>query len=236
MSSIETPGQQALHVVAGSMAGVVHDLGNLIQIATSAVRIISRNPEVVAVPSVDPLLMHATTSLERAAALVRQSIGQRNVPAAEALRIDTCLAQLKPLLQYACGPQVAVELASDLPIAIECRRLDFENAILNLTLNARDAMPDGGVLRIQTDVAEGPEIPEAVIVVADTGSGMTPEIAARALEPFFTTKPEGRGSGTGLPSVKAFVDEAGGRMSISTAPANGTAITLRLPIAGTAYR
>ncbi len=231
MSSIETPGQQALHA-----AGVVHDLGNLIQIATSAVRTIARNPQVVALPSVDPLLVHATTSLERAAALVRQSIGGRGVPAAEELRIDACLAQLRPLLQYVCGPQVEIELVSNLPIAIECRRLDFENDILNLTINACDAMPDVGTLRILTDVAEGPEIPEAVIVVADTGSGMTPEIAAHALEPFFTTKTEGRGSGTGLPSVKAFVDEVGGRLSISTAPGKGTAVTMRLPIAGTAYR
>jgi signal transduction histidine kinase len=223
-------------LATGSLSGVVHDLGNLIQIASSAVRVISRNPEVVAMPSIDPLLVHATTSLERAAALVRQSIGLRDEPAAEDLRIDACLTALRPLLQYACGPQVVVELMAELPVAVECSRLDFENAILNLALNARDAMPGGGVVRITADVADGPEIPEVVIVVADTGMGMSPEVAARALDPFFTTKPAGRGSGAGLPSVKAFVDEAGGRLAISTAPGGGTEVTMRLPIAGAGYR
>jgi signal transduction histidine kinase len=219
-----------------TLATVVHDIGNLIQIASSAVRIIARDPEVNASQKLDPLISHATTSLERAGALIRQSIGERGTATTEDLRLDLCLAELRPLLQYACGSAIVIELSAGLPLSVDCRRLDFENAILNLALNSRDAMPAGGLIRITTDLAEGPESPEAIVVVGDTGTGMAADIAERALDPFFTTKSEGRGSGTGLPSVKAFVDDTGGRLSILSAPGRGTEVTMRLPVAGAQYR
>jgi signal transduction histidine kinase len=114
-------------------------------------------------------------------------------------------------------------------------------ALLNLAINARDAMPDGGELRVATarrtideaDVARPPELAPgtyAAIAVTDTGAGMSPEVRARAFEPFFTTKPPGHGTGLGLPSVHGAIRQRGGAVTVDSAPGCGTTFTLLLPL------
>jgi signal transduction histidine kinase len=116
----------------------------------------------------------------------------------------------------------------------------LENALLNLAVNARDAMaPEGGVLTIETgntvlgeaearqaDVAPGDYVR---LSITDTGAGMTPDLAARVFEPFFTTKPPGQGTGLGLSQVHGFVKQSGGHVAIRTAPGEGTTVTIELP-------
>jgi signal transduction histidine kinase len=106
----------------------------------------------------------------------------------------------------------------------------LQTALLNLLLNARDAMPGGGVIRVSAEAAASKSAGSFVSLrVADSGIGMKRETIERAFEPFFTTKPDGLG-GIGLPMVRRFVEEAGGRVSIDSEPGVGTTVTLHLPV------
>jgi signal transduction histidine kinase len=111
----------------------------------------------------------------------------------------------------------------------------MENVILNLVINARDAMPSGGTLTIETcDVPEGigtgnERVQYVQLNIQDTGTGMTDEVRRRAVDPFFTTKPQGKGTGLGLSTAFAFVRQSNGHMNIATAPGAGTTIAILLP-------
>jgi two-component system cell cycle sensor histidine kinase/response regulator CckA len=95
--------------------------------------------------------------------------------------------------------------------------------------NARDAMPDGGTLTVRTGVGES-EKPMALLEVADTGIGIAPDLLARIFDPFFTTKAPGQGTGLGLPSLKALVEEGGGRMEVASEPGHGARFRILLPL------
>lgn len=208
-------------------AGLVHDLGNYIQIAMSAVRILSRHADVTASEAVGSILAQAEDSLNRAGALVRGSFAPGGDLPDEDVRLDECLAELASLLRYAVGPDIAIRLRCGLLPTLRISRLGLQNALLNLALNARDAMPRGGTLAISALLAEGPETPEVEIAVADTGAGMSQAVLERVFEPRFSTKP--MGGGMGLPGVKRFVERSGGRLAIDSAPGTGTVVLLRLP-------
>ena len=203
-------------------AGIVHDLGNLIQVVTSALNILAR--ELTGAPKLIPIIATARSSLDRASRLVRQNIaGASEKAEIETIDLERCLVDLLPALQSIGGSAVTVALAttSNVP-PLQCNPLDLENAVLNLAVNARDAMPMGGTLAITLDqVAAG-----TILRVADNGHGMSPEVRARALEPFFTTKGELGGSGVGLAMVARFAAAAEGRVEIESAPGVGTTITL----------
>jgi hypothetical protein len=154
------------------------------------------------------------------------------------LTLDSALMEVRGLVTAAVGRLVNVEVASspDLPpmLADRCR---LEHALLNLAVNARDAMPDGGTLAFATGsvgltkkdgVQPGTYIR---LSVRDTGSGMTPEVAQRATEPFYSTKPLGKGTGLGLSSVYGIVTSTGGTMSIDSRPGAGTTVNLYFPVA-----
>jgi CheY-like chemotaxis protein len=132
---------------------------------------------------------------------------------------------------------IAVDLPSHLP-PVRIDRNQFELALLNLGLNARDAMPSGGTLFITAATANPAQIPEELargsyvrLAVSDTGCGMDAETLKRAAEPFFTTKPVGRGSGLGLSMVQGLILQTGGAMQIASRPDEGTTISLWLPVA-----
>ena len=101
--------------------------------------------------------------------------------------------------------------------------------VVNLVANARDAMPDGGLLTVRTGVGDW-ERPMALLEVVDTGIGMSPEIQARIFDPFFTTKAPGQGTGLGLPSLKAMVEEGGGRLEVLSGPDQGSRFRILLPL------
>ena len=144
------------------------------------------------------------------------------------------------LIQRTVGPGIAVEtLAAPglWPTLVDASQL--ENALLNLCINARDAMPDGGRIRIETantsldaegaraqEIAEGEYV---LLTVADTGIGMTPDILAKAFDPFFTTKPIGQGTGLGLSMIYGFAKQSGGQVRISSESSGGTSVQILLP-------
>jgi signal transduction histidine kinase len=217
-------------------AGVVHDLGNLIQIASSALNIIARHPRVGG-GALKPVVARAKASLERAGALVRQTMDrasqdQMGAPMLiETVCVGACLDEITALLACLCEPDVTltIKAAADLPL-IRCSRLDLQNVVLNLVLNARDAMPDGGAIGITIgETTHAGARTGLELQVADTGVGMSRETLERAFDPFFTTKASGRG-GVGLAMVKRFVQEAGGSVKIDSTVGAGSTVTLWLPL------
>jgi signal transduction histidine kinase len=212
--------------------GTIHDLGNHIQIALSAMRILDGYPCLEHASGARLMLSQATTSLERAGALVHRTLGKshENRAGPERLRVASCLRQIEPLIAFVCGADVVLDMKieADLP-TIKCSRTDLENAVLNLAFNALDAMPDGGMLSISArGVRAGYSIVAVEIRVADTGSGMNEDVLARAFDFRFTTK-EGQGNGLGLFMVKRFVESAHGNVAIQSKAVSGTIVTLCLP-------
>ena len=221
----DSPGQM-------SAAGIVHDLGNLIQVASSALNHLARDPKVSAAPALAPVIAGAKTALERAGGLVRQTIGAAGGICSdiEQANVGECLEEIETLIRSAwdAGIRLEVTVAPDLPL-IRCDRIGLQNAILNLLFNARDAMPDGGLISVDVALAlERSTVRQVDIRVEDQGIGMTSETMVRAFDPFFTTKGEGLG-GVGLPMVKSFAEELGGSVAVQSTLGAGTTVTLRLP-------
>jgi len=121
----------------------------------------------------------------------------------------------------------------DAPRQVHADRMQLEQVLLNLAVNARDAMPSGGLLTIETDAtsfgADGAPGQYVTLRVRDSGQGMTPDVLSRVFDPFFTTKPQGKGTGLGLSQVHGFSHQSGGTVTIDSAPQSGTVVTLYLP-------
>jgi CheY-like chemotaxis protein len=166
----------------------------------------------------------AARQVERLLAFSRR---QRLAP--EVVDINALAAGMLDLLQVSLGERIDLRtaLAPHLP-AVRVDPGQLENALMNLALNARDAMPDGGTLRIDTT---GTGDGTVEIAVTDTGSGIPPAVIERVCEPFFTTKPRGKGSGLGLSMVYGFARQSGGDMEIDSTPGLGTRVRIRLPVA-----
>jgi signal transduction histidine kinase len=209
-------------------AGVVHDLGNLIQIATSAINIIARTPEMPAVHA-GPMLDRARTCLEHAGALVRQNLGRIRDSAETKSDLVSCLGDVVALVGALDHADLflTLEVEPGLPAA-HCDPVELRRAVLNLVFNARDAMAGAGRVTIRAGLERDAAAAMIRLEVADQGIGMSPATIARAFDPFFTTKQDGLG-GIGLPMVEQFVRDAGGDLAIDSEPGVGTVVTLRLP-------
>jgi signal transduction histidine kinase len=211
-------------------AGVVHDLGNLIQIASAGLSVMSRRDTFVG--SQEPILTRALEALNQAGVLVRETLRQAHGRArsARTVSVAACLFDIRALVDSMHDPKFRLELAVEARLPkVRCDPLALQNAILNLVYNARDAMPDGGTVIVRAGrLVVGRAHSMVEVIVADTGIGMSPETVVRAFEPFFTTKSDGLG-GIGLPMVERFVREASGEMAIDSEPGFGTAVTVRLP-------
>jgi signal transduction histidine kinase len=240
---------QTLNALGQLTAGVAHDFNNLLQAVQGAFVLLRRErpPE-----SREVILDSGLQAVERGAKLVRQLMvfarSERLEPCSVDLR--ALIAGMGDLLEKAAGPgvRIAVEMAQDLgPVMVDPTQAEL--AVLNLALNARDALEEvgGGTLTISAanlrvgggadeaaDGAFGLVAPGDYVAlsVGDTGPGMPPAVAERALEPFFTTKPVGRGTGLGLSMVHAFATQSGGGVRILSAAGRGTTVRLYLPRAG----
>lgn len=221
-------------------AGIVHDLGNLIQVVSAAINIISRNPSVMGTSSLLPIVARARVSLESASALVRQTMAcARDRSMLETttglVDIKATLSPLADMLASLCEPAIEFQMAvqEDLP-PIRCSSVDLRTAVLNLVMNARDASTNGGVIAIAVTREALATNDEVVVSVSDSGMGMSEGTRARAFEPRFTTKEGERGTGYGLAMVQQFMRTSKGSASIRSAFGKGTVVTMRFPTANDA--
>jgi signal transduction histidine kinase len=211
------------------MAGLVHDLGNLLQIAYSAIGLARRAPEVAAARS-ELMLERAEICLAQAGMLVRQNLRRLHDRPAAPDRCDIlrCISDVVAVVgtMNEGGLVLDIEVDSSLP-ALECDPIGLRRAITNLVLNAFDAQGGKGTVRIRARAASrGAD--GVMLSVADRGSGMTPAVLARIFDPAFTTKKDGLG-GLGLPMVRHFVRNAGGDIAVESKPGDGTTVSLWLP-------
>ncbi len=215
--------------------GIVHDFGNLMQIVSSAIDLIERKLDQPKRTEIRPFTQGALASVGRATALSRQILGFSRADNAreEVVRLDAALVAIERPIRWMVGEavQVDVELADDLP-SVFCNAREFENAVLNLVINAKEAMPDGGTLRIAASREELGGEANLVLRVTDTGCGMSPETVKRAFQLHFTTKPASLGTGLGLAMVGDFVRRVGGSVQIESILEQGTSVVLRLPGCG----
>jgi CheY-like chemotaxis protein len=154
------------------------------------------------------------------------------------VEVNRVISQLRDILHHTIGPDIAISTRlGEFGEVAQCDENQLENAILNLAINARDAMPEGGRLIIstdlcqiegETDVSDGSFVR---ITVDDSGEGMTPDVLARATEPFFSTKPLGKGTGLGLAQVYGIARQSGGTLRIESRPGEGTKVSILLPTA-----
>ena len=231
---------QKMEAVGQLTGGIAHDFNNLLTVILGNLETVQRR-----LPQGDlrGFVDSAVSGAERAATLTQRllAFSRRQPLAPRPLDPNRLVGGMSDLLLRVIGENVAVEtvLAGNIwRISADANQL--ESAILNLAVNARDAMPHGGKLTIETanvvfDAAEAEANPElangsyVMIAVSDNGQGMTPEIRAHAFEPFFTTKETGRGSGLGLSQVYGFVKQSGGHVTIGSEPGQGTTVRLYLP-------
>ena len=216
-----------------AIAGTVHDLGNLIQVASSAVNIAARGADLPETQR-KPMLDRARESLDQAAALAQNAIRLIRGQAAliEYADVASCIREVAGKFEQDApsGLIVRVEVEPDLP-SIQCSNLGLQCALINLLFNARDASAGKGVVTISAREVLEDEMGKVELSVADEGIGMSAATIEQALDPFFTTKTDGTG-GIGLPMVDRFVREAGGTLQIDSEFGVGTTVTMRLPTGG----
>jgi PAS domain S-box-containing protein len=230
-----------LESVGRLTAGFAHDFNNLLTVLTGNLELILQST------SDDRIRVLARPALEAAetgAFLNRRllSLGRKRRPGLRPVDLNERISETFGLVQRAVGQQqisIQLDLASELWLAV-AEPAEIDSAVLNLVLNSRDAMPQGGEIRIQTrnqrieetHVGSRPGVGAGdfvCLVVTDNGEGMNEDVLKRALEPFFTTKVEKNGAGLGLSAVDSFVKQIGGFVTIESQPGAGTTVTLSLP-------
>jgi PAS domain S-box-containing protein len=231
---------QKMEAVGQLTAGIAHDFNNLLMV-------IGGNLELFIGRTSDAWLKRRVEAsqrgVERGLRLTQQLLAFARCQALQPLPIsaNALLRDIEPLLRSAVGDGIRLSLVigeDQAPCLVDATEL--QAAILNLTSNAKDAMPNGGSLTITTGSAELEDVPDGgaepvrrgrylSIVVTDTGHGMPPEIRERAFDPFFTTKDVGKGTGLGLSRLYGFVHQSGGHVTIESAPGAGTSVRLYLP-------
>ncbi|MDQ2912960.1 MAG: PAS domain S-box protein [Chloroflexota bacterium] len=237
---------QRLESVGQLAGGVAHDFNNLIAVIMNYATFVA--DELGDRPALREDVEEIRRAAERAATLTRQLLifSRREVAHPEILDVNSVVVEMRKLLQRTIGEHielVSTPAAELWPVLAD--RGQIEQVIMNLAVNARDAMPHGGKLVIETQNAELDEDFVATrvdlptgrymrLIVADTGQGMTAEVADRAFEPFFTTKPKGKGTGLGLATVYGIVSDARGKVGLYSEPGRGTTVTVLLPAAETA--
>ncbi len=233
---------QRLEAVGQLTSGVAHDFNNLLTVILGNIAFLEKMFEAEGRNGkVAQRLSYTRTAAERGAKLTDQllSFSRRQRLEPQTIDLNEVMAGMRDLLQSTMGGsiQIQTKLQRGLWLAL-VDRTQLELAVLNLAINARDAMQVGGTLCVETANANlqsglSPEQPSAgeyvSICVADTGTGMTDEVRAKAFEPFFTTKEVGKGSGLGLSQVLGFAKQSGGGVRIDTHPGKGTSVYLYLP-------
>ena len=233
---------QKMEAVGQLTGGIAHDFNNLLMGILGSLELLKARVAQGRLSDVDRYATAAYGAATRAAALTHRLLAfsrQQNLEP-KVVNINRLIRDMEELVCRTMGPAIAVEVVGS--AGLWATRIDpnqLENALLNLCINARDAMPDSGKLTIETGnqwlddrAARGRDLPPGQYVslsVSDTGSGMAPTIVAKAFDPFFTTKPIGQGTGLGLSMVQGFARQSGGQVRIYSEPGQGTTIRLYLP-------
>ncbi len=234
---------QKMEAVGQLTGGIAHDFNNLLQGITGSLEIVQRRIAQGRTNELDRFITGATTAANRAAALTHRllAFSRRQPLDPRPVRANPLIASMEDLLRRTLGERVALELvlAAGLWPTL-CDPNQLENAVLNLAINARDAMPHGGQLTVETcnshlDDAYAAQVREVkpgqyiCICVTDTGTGMSTGTIAKAFEPFFTTKPIGQGTGLGLSMIYGFARQSEGYVKIYSEEGQGTTVKLYLP-------
>jgi len=231
---------QKMEVLGQMTGGIAHDFNNILAVIVGSAEMLERlTAEDEKLRKHVEIINRTATRAEKLVARLMSFARQEDAALVE-IDLSVAVNGLADMLHHARGgmANLAVETTPTCPVVVNPSQLD--NALLNLCVNARDAMPDGGTITVRTremelseaDLRNHPEQmpgPYAVMTVSDTGHGMTAEIAARIFEPFFTTKSDGRGTGLGLAQVYNCVAAAQGFIDVETAPGNGTTFRLCFP-------
>jgi PAS domain S-box-containing protein len=233
---------QKMEAIGRLTGGIAHDFNNILQGIAGSVEMARRRVGEGRVADAQRFLVATKKAVDRAGGLTHRLLAfarrQRLDP--RPIDPDGLVAGMAEMIRRTMGPGIRVELnLRDGAWGVLCDPNELESALLNLCINARDAMPQGGTLVIGTadahlnaeDIREKEAQPGdfVVISVADTGEGMPPEVMARVFEPFYTTKPLGQGTGLGLSQVYGFVRQSRGIVQIESVPGDGTTVCLCLP-------
>jgi two-component system cell cycle sensor histidine kinase/response regulator CckA len=225
---------QRLEALGQLAGGVAHDFNNLLTVIMTYAAILQEEapPGSDEAKSIDEIRL----ATERAAALTRQllAFGRRQMLQPRAIDLNATVRDVERMLRRLLPPDIVFEtnLAPGLGLVMADPG-QLEQVLINLAINARDAMPEGGRLTITTanvDTAESQmKGPHVLVTVTDTGTGMKPETKAKVFEPFFTTKGVGKGTGLGLATVHGIIEQSGGRVTLDSELGRGTTFYIRLP-------
>jgi PAS domain S-box-containing protein len=233
---------QKMEAVGQLTGGIAHDFNNLLTAISGSLELLQKRVAQGRLQEIDRYITAAQAGATRAAGLTHRllAFARRQTLDPKKINPNRLITDMKEMVQRMVGPEIKVgETLADGVWPILCDPNQLENAILNLCINARDAMPDGGQLTIETtnieldrfdprsrDMEPGEYVE---IGVVDTGTGMSPAVAARAFDPFYTTKPSGKGTGLGLSMIYGFTKQSGGQAKIVSELGRGTAVRIYLP-------
>ncbi len=233
---------QKMEAVGQLTGGLAHDFNNLLAGISGALELMGARLAQGRVQDIEKYLVAAQSAAKRATALTHRllAFSRRQTLDPRPTDVNLLIAGMTELIQRTVGPGIALEsiATADLwPARVDTSQL--ENALLNLAINARDAMPNGGRICIETAnctldarqarLYELPESQYLTVSVTDTGTGMSPDVVANAFDPFFTTKPLGQGTGLGLSMIYGFAKQSGGQVRLASEPGKGTSLCIYLP-------
>ncbi|KQT76814.1 hypothetical protein ASG51_07370 [Methylobacterium sp. Leaf465] len=233
---------QKMEALGQLTGGLAHDFNNMLAIVIGNLSLLKRRLE-RGERAVERYAEQALKAADRAATLTHRllAFARKQPLAPEAIACNRLIAAMSDLLRRSLGESIRIETVAAPDLwTTKADANQLENAILNLAVNACDAMPKGGRLVIETDnvhldetyAARNPGVPAGpyvLVALTDSGGGMPPDVAAKAFDPFFTTKPVGQGTGLGLSQVYGFVRQSGGHVAIYSEPGRGTTVRLYLP-------
>src|SRR6185503_7899460 len=228
---------QKLEAIGTLASGIAHDFNNLITVISGYTQLALMRADKESAAADD--LRQVIDASDRAANLTHQllAFSRKQVLQPTVLDLGEVVKGISPMLSRIIGEHIELRIeTADSLARVRADRGQLEQVLLNLAVNARDAMPSGGVLTIATSNVRDAELPPASrvsLVVRDTGTGMPDEVRERIFEPFFTTKEPGKGTGLGLSMVYGIIKQSGGTVAVESAIGRGTSFFITLPAAET---
>ena len=233
---------QKMEAIGQLTGGIAHDFNNLLQVITVSLGVIERQVARGRGNEIKPAIDSIRKASKTASSLINRMLAfsRRQTLLPRVIEPDKLVVGMEDMLRRTFGPEIELDLRlGRCRWSVSCDPAQLESALLNLAINARDAMPGGGVLEIATADRSLPPMNCPIrirrpgdyveIEVTDNGVGMSRDVLSRVFEPFFTTKPTGQGTGLGLPQIYGFVKQSGGFVRIESSPGEGTSVRIYLP-------